>query len=59
MNLGAVQVVVLLSLALWYALWGVPGAILAVPLAAVFRIVVSNINHPVSTRGMLAGLVSV
>lgn len=42
--------VVLLSLALWYSLWGVPGAILAVPLAAVFRIVVSNINHPYASK---------
>ena len=50
MELVAAQVVVLLSLALWYALWGVPGAILAVPLAAIFRIVVSNINHPVGTQ---------
>jgi predicted PurR-regulated permease PerM len=39
-------VVVLLALALWYALWGVPGAILAVPISAVLRIVMAQIDHP-------------
>ena len=39
-------VVVLLSLTLWYALWGVTGAILAVPIVAVLRIVVSHNSHP-------------
>ena len=39
-------VVVLLSLSFWFSLWGVSGAILSVPMTAVIRIVVSNINHP-------------
>ena len=39
-------VVVLLALALWYALWGVPGAILAVPISAVLRIVMAQMDHP-------------
>uniref|UniRef100_A0A7S3PMN6 AI-2E family transporter n=1 Tax=Aplanochytrium stocchinoi TaxID=215587 RepID=A0A7S3PMN6_9STRA len=39
-------VVVLLSLSFWYTVWGIPGAILAVPIMAVIRIVVSNIKHP-------------
>jgi predicted PurR-regulated permease PerM len=39
-------VVVLLALALWYALWGVPGAILAVPITAVLRIVMAQMDHP-------------
>ena len=39
-------IVVLLSLSFWFSLWGVPGAILSVPITAVIRIVVSNINHP-------------
>mmetsp|Transcript_16407 Transcript_16407/g.19927 ORF Transcript_16407/g.19927 Transcript_16407/m.19927 type:complete len:565 (+) Transcript_16407:159-1853(+) len=39
-------VVVLLSLSFWYTVWGIPGAILAVPIMAVIRIIVSNIKHP-------------
>jgi len=39
-------VTVLLALALWYSLWGVAGAILAVPITAVIRIVFDAINHP-------------
>lgn len=39
-------VVILLSLSLWFAVWGIPGAILAVPITAVIRIIVSNMNHP-------------
>jgi hypothetical protein len=38
-------VIVLLSLALWFALWGVPGAILAVPITAVLRIVLGAVSH--------------
>lgn len=32
-------VTVLLALALWYALWGMSGAILAIPITAVLRII--------------------
>ena len=39
-------IVVLLSLSFWFSLWGVPGAILSVPITAVIRIIVSNIAHP-------------
>lgn len=39
-------IVVLLSLSFWFSIWGVPGAILSVPITAVMRIVVCNINHP-------------
>ena len=39
-------IVVLLSLSFWFSLWGVPGAILSVPITAVMRIIVSNISHP-------------
>ena len=39
-------IVVLLSLSFWFSLWGVPGAILSVPITAVIRIIVSNISHP-------------
>ena len=38
-------VTVLIALAVWYALWGIPGAILAVPLTAVLRIVLSSSDH--------------
>lgn len=39
-------VIVLLSLAFWFALWGVVGAILSIPVTAVLRIALSHINHP-------------
>lgn len=39
-------VTVLLALALWYALWGIPGAILAVPITAVQRIILHALDHP-------------
>ena len=39
-------VIVLLSLMLWSALWGVTGLVLAVPLTAVMRIHLSHIDHP-------------
>ena len=39
-------VVVLLSLMLWSALWGVTGMVLAVPLTAVLRIHLTHIDHP-------------
>jgi len=39
-------VTVLLALALWYSLWGISGAILAVPITAVLRIVMDAMNHP-------------
>jgi AI-2 transport protein TqsA len=39
-------IVVLLSLAFWYAMWGVPGAILSVPITAVLRIIFSHVRHP-------------
>lgn len=39
-------VIVVLSLSLWYTIWGIPGAILSVPITAVGRIIVSNISHP-------------
>jgi predicted PurR-regulated permease PerM len=39
-------VVIMLSLSFWYAVWGVPGAILSVPITAVMRIILSNLSHP-------------
>ena len=42
-------IVVLLSLAFWYAMWGIPGAILSVPITAVLRIILNHVNHPYAT----------
>jgi len=39
-------IIVLLALAFWYALWGVTGAILAVPITAVLRIAAAETDHP-------------
>jgi predicted PurR-regulated permease PerM len=37
-------VLVIVSLFFWHALWGVPGALLAVPLLAMFKIVCDNVD---------------
>jgi predicted PurR-regulated permease PerM len=42
-GLGLSPLVVLFSLFFWGWLWGIPGMILAVPVAAVIKIVCSNI----------------
>ncbi|CAM9651259.1 unnamed protein product [Ectocarpus sp. 12 AP-2014] len=39
-------VVVLLSLAFWGSLWGIPGMILAVPMVVIARIVCDHLDHP-------------
>ena len=39
-------VVVMLSLSFWFVVWGIPGAILSVPITAVARIIVSHSRHP-------------
>ena len=51
-------VIVLLSLAFWFTLWGVVGAILSIPVTAVLRIVLSHINHPYARViiGLLEGV---
>ena len=41
-------VIVLLSLMLWSALWGVTGLVLAVPLTAVLRIHIAHVDHPLA-----------
>ena len=41
-------VVVLLSLVVWSAIWGVTGMVLAVPLTAMMRIHLSHIDHPLT-----------
>lgn len=42
-GLGLSPLAVLFSLFFWYWLWGIPGTILAVPILAVLKIIVSNI----------------
>jgi predicted PurR-regulated permease PerM len=41
-RLGLSPVVILLSLLLWGTIWGIPGAILSVPIAAIIKIVCKN-----------------
>ena len=38
-------IVVLLSMSLWAAVWGVAGAILSVPLVAVLRVLLMHVDH--------------
>ncbi|CAM9762532.1 unnamed protein product [Discosporangium mesarthrocarpum] len=45
-------VVVLLSLAFWGSLWGIPGMVLAVPLIVIARIVCAHLNHPYAVTAL-------
>ena len=45
---------VLLSVFCWYALWGIPGALLAVPLFAIFKIFCDRVD-PLKPIGHLIG----
>ena len=47
-------VLVIVSLVFWYWMWGIPGALLAVPLLAIFKIVCDRI-HPLMTIGHFIG----
>ena len=47
-------VLVIISLFLWYMIWGVPGALLAVPLLAIFKIVADRIE-PLKPIGHIIG----
>jgi predicted PurR-regulated permease PerM len=43
-RLGLSPVLILLSLLLWGTIWGVPGALLSVPIASIIKIVCENIS---------------
>jgi predicted PurR-regulated permease PerM len=47
-------VLVILSLFFWHALWGIPGALLAVPLLAMFKIICDRIE-PLQPAGHIIG----
>jgi hypothetical protein len=41
---SGVLILVIISLFFWHALWGIPGAILAVPLLAMFKIICNHVE---------------
>ena len=45
-NLEIHPVVIMLALALWYSLWGMVGALFAVPITAVLKIILQQLEHP-------------
>ena len=47
-------VAVIISLIFWYWMWGVPGAVLAVPMLGIFRIICSGVR-PWAAVGHLLG----
>jgi predicted PurR-regulated permease PerM len=47
-------VLVIVSLFFWHALWGVPGALLAVPLLAMFKIICDRVD-PLKPAGHIIG----
>lgn len=42
-------IVILISLAFWTTVWGAMGAVMSVPLTAVARLVLAEVDHPYST----------
>ena len=53
-RLGLSPVVILLSLLLWGTIWGIPGALLSVPIASIIKIVCENIQ-PLRPIAVLMG----
>jgi predicted PurR-regulated permease PerM len=51
--------VVLVALSVWMALWGVPGAILAVPMTSVLAIIFANFDETKPFAVLLADTVDV
>ena len=47
-SLDLAPVVILLSLMVWYVLWGIVGMVVAVPIMVVLKIHLSHIDHPVA-----------
>jgi len=47
-------VLVIISLFLWHTIWGIPGALLAVPLLAIFKIVADRLE-PLKPIGHIIG----
>jgi predicted PurR-regulated permease PerM len=47
-------VLVIVSLFFWHTIWGIPGALLAVPLLAIFKIVADRIE-PLKPIGHIIG----
>ncbi|KAJ1618344.1 hypothetical protein T492DRAFT_1093350 [Pavlovales sp. CCMP2436] len=52
MGLALHPVVVLFTVLLWAKLWGVGGMIVSVPLTAVLRIVLKEVNHPYTKQAV-------
>lgn len=50
LNLSPISI--LIALVMYSAMWGLPGAILAVPLLAITRIVLHRTDHPVAKRAL-------
>jgi predicted PurR-regulated permease PerM len=50
-RLDVSPLLIVLSLAFWWTIWGVPGAILAVPLLVIVKIILDNIpeTKPIAT----------
>jgi len=54
-RLGLSPVVILISLLLWGTIWGIPGAILSVPIASIIKIVCENISSLRPIAVMMGG----
>ena len=54
-RLGLSPVVILLSLLLWGTIWGIPGAILSVPIVAIIKIVCENFSSLKPIAVMMGG----
>jgi predicted PurR-regulated permease PerM len=54
-RLGLSPVLILLSLLLWGTIWGIPGALLSVPIASIIKIVCENISSLRPIAVMMGG----
>ena len=59
-SLNMTPMAILGGLVIWGGFWGLPGAVLSVPLLAVQKIALTHANHPMATYSLMvsAGLCS-
>ena len=52
-SLNMTPMAILGGLVIWGGFWGLPGAVLSVPLLAVQKIALTHANHPIATYSLM------
>ena len=52
-SLNMTPMAILGGLVIWGSVWGIPGAVLSVPLLAIQKILLSHANHPMATYALM------